>query len=149
MLEFGKVKKVCHVAHGKEWELQILLIFYSYHVTDHPISLFEFYITSKNHPLPLSSTSYPMLLHSHSTPPVFFNLSHKVKSKYQISLAPTITILTYIIYSQNIYTFLIWTCLFLQLGVRKKERKWRFISCVLIMHHRIWMLGSLFLLYKA
>ena len=60
-----KVKKVCHVAHWKEWELQILLIFYSYHIMSRIIpSLFLSFITYKNPPLPLSSTSYPMLLHS-------------------------------------------------------------------------------------
>ena len=102
------------------------ILFISYHVTDHPISLFEFYYLQE----PSSASlfyilSYPILsFFTHlRTPPVFFNLSHKVKSNYQISSALTITILTYIIYSQNIYTFLIWTCLFLQLGVRKKERK--------------------------
>ena len=121
------------------------ILFISYHVTDHPISLFEFYYLQLTRTLLCLSLLHPILcFFTHlRAPPVFFNLSHKVKSNYQISSALTITILTYIIYSQNVYTFLTWACLFLQLGIRKK------VEIHFLMHHHIWMLGSLFLLYKA
>ena len=79
-----KVKKVCHVAHWKEWELQILLIFYSYHIMSRIIpSLFLSFITYKNPPLPLSSTSYPILSYSSSLTYVLhlFSSTSLTKSK--------------------------------------------------------------------
>lgn len=151
MLEYGKSKRSAMWLTGRNENYKFCwysIHIISYHVTDHPISLFEFYYLQE----PSSASlfyilSYPILFFfTHlRTPPVFFNLSHKVKSNYQISSALTITILTYIIYSQNVYTFLTWACLFLQLGIRKK------VEIHFLMHHHIyiWMLGSLFLLYKA
>lgn len=149
MLEYGKSKRSAMWLTGRNENYKFC--WYSIHIIScHGSSHLSFWVLlltrtllclSLLHPI----LSYPILFFFTRlrTPPVFFNLSHKVKSNYQISSALTITILTYIIYSQNVYTFLTWACLFLQLGITKK------VEIHFLMHHHIWMLGSLFLLYKA
>lgn len=146
MLEYGKSKRSAMWLTGRNENYKFC--WYSIHIIScHGSSHLSFWVLLLTRSLLCLSLLHPILcFFTHlRTPPVFFNLSHKVKSNYQISSALTITILTYIIYSQNVYTFLTWACLFLQLGIRKK------VEIHFLMHHHIyiWMLGSLFLLYKA